>query len=259
MITAADIQQWLTDGCEYNRGVEIYTEINGAGIWQNKWPDYIAMPVRHDNLIYELEKAKKQLSLSEVRTIQAETVLVIQEQSLSVRAESRTDQNAITNNETAVNSSGVENKAISKEEEKFLSLPTEIQEMEKRRKELFRDASKRRADLFSDDIEKVKAAAEFIVPAMRENRRIWEELDYFNTHGVRMPRKQVVLQADIENLNMAQLGAFAKNLASWCTKEKKKIEQEMNAEKKKYRQENLAQKTKELELAREVLREYANQ
>jgi hypothetical protein len=114
----------------------------------------------------------------------------------------------------------------------------EVHEKKQIAAQLYREAGKMREVTFSSDAEERRKACLFIVRAMRRNRELWDEINYFELHGKWPVVESVSISDDIMQLSVGELIQRQKNIRPWLSKEKKKIDQESDETKKKLRQAN---------------------
>lgn len=122
---------------------------------------------------------------------------------------------------------------------------------------LYKYAGRKRAELHSNDREVRKQAALFITKAMKRNRQLWDELNYYSQHG-KFPEKQTAdALIDVSNINTVDAMRIVRNLRPWLSKEKKKIANETDEAKRKERIAKFDEQTKILKALEHKLNELA--
>lgn len=114
----------------------------------------------------------------------------------------------------------------------------ELHEKKQIAAQLYREAGKMREVTFSNDAEERRKACLFIIRAMKRNRELWDEINYYELHGKWPVVESVSISDDIMQLSVGELIQRQKNIRPWLSKEKKKIDQENDETKKKLRQAN---------------------
>jgi hypothetical protein len=123
--------------------------------------------------------------------------------------------------------------------EALLSLDSnELHEKKQIASSLYKAAGAARAVTNSTDPEMRRTACLFIIRAMKRNRELWDDINYYEQHG-RWPETNMVgISEDIAQMSVPELIQKQKNLRPWLSKEKKKIDQESDPVKKAQRQSN---------------------
>ncbi len=229
MYKVDDIHNWLSPGSDFdfNRGVLLYNFFSKT-TFDKKIHPTVAQRIRLANLKYELNKIQK---------LQKEKIV-----------------------KEAVKEMVLETKPDTPEEYKELmdasNLPINLQKKWIEKGKLYKQIGELRKNLWSDEKETRALAAQQIVSLTKENRKIWNEINFYQQHGHEMtPLEDTTVDIDIRQLSTKELIMLSKNLPPWISKEKKKIATEVDAKKKKLREKGLTLNENKLKSVLKILAE----
>ena len=229
MYKVDDIHNWLSPGSDFdfNTGVCLYNFFSKTTFDKKIHPN-VPERIRLANLKYELNKILRQ---------QKQTIV-----------------------KEAVKEIALEAQPNSAEEHKELidasNLPFELQKKWIKKGQMYKQIGELRKNLFSESKETRALAAQQIVSLTKENRKIWNELNFYQQHGHEMvPQEDTTVDIDIRQLSTNELIRLSKNLPSWISKEKKKIATEVDAKKKKLREKGLILNENKLKSVLKILSE----
>ena len=213
MYKVDDIHNWLSPGSDFdfNKGVSIFNFFSKTTFDKKVHP---AVPerIRLANLKYELGKI---LNLQKQNIVKEAVKVVVLEQEPNSPEEHKELIDAV-------------------------NLPFELQKKWIKKGVLYKKIGELRKNLFSDSKEDRALAAQHIVSLTKENRKIWNEINFYQQHGHEMvPDEDKSVDIDISQLSTNDLIRLSKNLPSWICKEKKKISVEVDHIKKKLREKDL--------------------
>lgn len=225
MYKADDIYNWLQTATDFTEGIKIFNFFSKIN-FDKKFPPHMLERVRLANLKYELNKLLKVQKNNIVK--QALPVVLLEQKPNSVEEH--------------------------KEVIDAINLPYELQKKWIQKGKLWNQIGLLRKNLWSESKEERKEAAQEIVKLTKENRKLWEELEYFKQHGVEMkPADDHSADVEISQLSVAELLVLSKNLPPWISKEKRKIASELDEKEKKRRIKELQSNETKLKTVKSIL------
>lgn len=202
-----DIDNWLKKANDFTEGVKIFDYFSKIN-FDKKFPTHMPERMRLANLRYELNKI-----------FNVQKTLKINESIKEILLEAPKNSPEET-----------------KEKLDVLNLPFKLQTKWIEKGKLYKKIGELRANLWSDEKAVRASAAQEIMKLTKENRKIWEQINYYQQYGVEMNlAEDHSANIDVTQLSTAELLTLSKNLPPWISKEKKKIAKEIDEETKKKR------------------------
>jgi hypothetical protein len=233
------LTEYLKKPTDYDLGVKFYNAHFGPGKWERKYSNRATPRFLLANLIYDLKKLA-----ASGKNIEVDVMVQVPEDIVAKLAKASIKSAQQMQDFGSKLSSASNDKSVPSPQITY-SNDRAGKELEARN--LYGRAGKRREDLFSADKKVREAAALSIKADMKRNRELWMEINHFDKNGEWPTKDTAVVEVDIEALSIQELISMKQNLAPWCSKEKKKIANELDADKK-------AKRTLVLEEKQELLK-----
>lgn len=229
MYKVDDIHNWLSPGSDFdlNTGILLFNYFSKTTFDKKIHPN-VPERIRLANLKYELGKILRQQKQAVVKEAVKEIAL-------------EAEPNSAEEHKELIDAS---------------NLPFELQKKWIKKGQMYKQIGELRKNLFSDSKETRALAAQQIVALTKENRKIWNEINFYQQHGHEMvPDDDKSVDIDISQLSTNDLIRLSKNLPSWICKEKKKIAVEVDPRKKKLREKDLMLNENKLKAVLKILSE----